>query len=200
MRIFVTAQRPDKLYPGHGPYVKEGIELLNRYILHRTSREKQVIEVLMGAPETALTTRELVDRLYTDMNSEKLRMAQENILKIAMKLGKEGKARPLRLSPALDYSTANVLSGGATAREPAQMAVASGLATDAIWHTEEGVWAPYEIPGYMYLTSQLPSTIRWTLGDLSQDADHENPPPFSEPVAAAPTAAAPTAAAPTAKL
>jgi hypothetical protein len=96
----LRALRPRILYPGHGPHVREGIELLNRYILHRTSREQQVQKVLAERAESAsFTTREIVDRLYTDMTTEKVRMALENVQRILMKLGKDGKAQPLRLVP-----------------------------------------------------------------------------------------------------
>jgi glyoxylase-like metal-dependent hydrolase (beta-lactamase superfamily II) len=38
------------LYPGHGPIVKNGRELISTYIKHRLEREEQVLEVLRGKP------------------------------------------------------------------------------------------------------------------------------------------------------
>ena len=159
----LRALRPRILYPGHGPHVREGIELLNRYILHRTSREQQVQKVLAERAESAsFTTREIVDRLYTDMTTEKVRMALENVQRILMKLGKDGKAQPLRLVPrsrdrpriSLALATETRIAGPADTPQPAQHA---GDANE--------VWAPYAIPWYLSMGHELPSGLRWTLAD-----------------------------------
>eukprot|EP01046_Picozoa_sp_COSAG06_P038950 COSAG06_NODE_4549_length_4156_cov_5.190781_2_plen_579_part_00 len=171
----MRALRPDHLYPGHGPHVKEAIELLNRYILHRTSREKQVLDVLAEErTSSGLTTRELVDRLYTDVNTEKLRMAMENIQKIVMKLGKEGKALPLRLAPASTLSQTTAAAANAKVDATARMQLAAGAGAEGKEEAEEegeGAWSPYAIPWYLSMGHELPSNLRWTLGELEEDED-----------------------------
>ena len=54
------------LYPGHGPVVTDGIEVINTYIRHRLEREAQIIQVLKSPPterpqegQTSLSTAEL---------------------------------------------------------------------------------------------------------------------------------------------
>ena len=42
----MIALRPTRLYPGHGCYVADGLDLLERYIKHRLERENQVWDLL----------------------------------------------------------------------------------------------------------------------------------------------------------
>lgn len=54
------------LYPGHGPVVQSGRELISTYIKHRTEREQQVLEILRKAPTEGgnWTTWTIVKTLY----------------------------------------------------------------------------------------------------------------------------------------
>jgi hypothetical protein len=38
--------KPVKLFPGHGPHISNGLDLITRYLRHRQARENQVV-VLM---------------------------------------------------------------------------------------------------------------------------------------------------------
>ena len=38
----LLALSPDKLYPGHGPVVPDGVGMIQHYIAHRQAREKEV--------------------------------------------------------------------------------------------------------------------------------------------------------------
>ncbi|TFK69642.1 lactamase [Pluteus cervinus] len=66
----------DVLYPGHGPVIIEGREVISTYIKHRLEREEQVLSLLKSTPpdepasvdasgsEQAWTTWTLVTKLY----------------------------------------------------------------------------------------------------------------------------------------
>jgi hypothetical protein len=58
-------QKETKLYPGHGPVVEEGRELIQMYIQNRLEREKQIVRVLdsdeRGKP---WTTWSIVSKIY----------------------------------------------------------------------------------------------------------------------------------------
>jgi len=54
---------PDRLYPGHGPVVENGIEKLDEYITHRLNREVEIVEVFKKS-ETPLTPRQIVEIIY----------------------------------------------------------------------------------------------------------------------------------------
>ncbi|KAJ7053889.1 beta-lactamase-like protein [Mycena amicta] len=58
--------RTMKLYPGHGPVVADGAELIDMYILHRQERDKQLLELLRSAPKDggAWSTWTMVTTLY----------------------------------------------------------------------------------------------------------------------------------------
>ena len=105
-------------------------------------------------------------------------MAMENIQKIVMKLGKEGKALPLRLAPASTLSQttaapANSKAVDATARM--QLAAGAGAeGKEAAEEADEGAWSPYAIPWYLSMGHELPSNLRWTLGtELDEEEDED---------------------------
>lgn len=62
----VLALGPDALYPGHGPVLERDPAAVVRYYLaHREWRQRQILAVLSGG---AATPRELVVRLYADVD------------------------------------------------------------------------------------------------------------------------------------
>lgn len=77
----VAALRPDALYPGHGPELRDDPEAVLRYYReHRRYRERQILACLAEAPEVAGTLRagvergrtatveQLVARIYADVD------------------------------------------------------------------------------------------------------------------------------------
>eukprot|EP01043_Picozoa_sp_COSAG02_P035257 COSAG02_NODE_2513_length_8624_cov_15.389443_1_plen_547_part_00 len=170
----MRALRPSHLYPGHGPYVREGIELLNRYILHRTSREQQILKLLAESDPASFTTREIVDRLYTDITTAKVRMAMENVQKIVMKLGKDGEAQPLRLAPrsppaTMDVTTRSIAAAGSGSSQGVALNIDQpGNPNSHNAGDSEEVWTPYTIPWYLSMGHELPSNLRWRLGERAR--------------------------------
>lgn len=86
--------RPESLYPGHGPFVRDGVAHLQRYVRHRRAREVQVWRALCEASsEKALTSRHVAEILYASTNSKKIDLASQNVLKILVGLHREGFVR-----------------------------------------------------------------------------------------------------------
>lgn len=55
--------KPDTIYPGHGPVVKNGAERVQQYIEHRNKRNEQILEALRNS-EVPLDPEELVKIIY----------------------------------------------------------------------------------------------------------------------------------------
>lgn len=55
--------KPDKIYPGHGPVVKNAVAKVKEYIAHREKRSEQIIASLR-ASDKAKTAAELVQEIY----------------------------------------------------------------------------------------------------------------------------------------
>lgn len=95
----VAAPRHARLYPGHGPFIEDGVELLERYADHRQKREDQVLSVLQGAGSAARhTVAEIAEALYPATSPARMVLAQENIEKILLKLHVQGSALCLSAS------------------------------------------------------------------------------------------------------
>lgn len=107
MQAYVSSNQPEYagvLYPGHGPHIKDGLDLLTRYVVHREARENQIFdflkeqagegEYLAGKLPTAFT---IAQALYTHTEEKKLNYAKENVEKVLMKLYRENKAECYRL-------------------------------------------------------------------------------------------------------
>ena len=95
---------PYRLYPGHGPHIEEGNDLLTRYAAHRFSREGQIVELLeehwrerSGEKEDNIvegtTALQIAAALYLDTPLDKLRQAKENVEKVLVKLWKENRLK-----------------------------------------------------------------------------------------------------------
>jgi endoribonuclease LACTB2 len=80
------------IYPGHGPVIREGLQKVAEYILHREKREEQLMEALKGG-ET-LSSLQLVHLVYGDSIPRILVLsAQANLLHHLEKLQGEGKVQ-----------------------------------------------------------------------------------------------------------
>lgn len=82
--------KPDMLYPGHGPVVKDGKAKIQEYIAHRNAREKQVVDCLENSA-VPVSAYQIVARIYKDVD-EVLWIGAENNVRLHLdKLLKEGK-------------------------------------------------------------------------------------------------------------
>jgi glyoxylase-like metal-dependent hydrolase (beta-lactamase superfamily II) len=54
----------DRIYPAHGPVIRNPHEKIREYIAHRELRERQVLDALAGGP---LEVMAIVRRIYTDV-------------------------------------------------------------------------------------------------------------------------------------
>ena len=86
----MIALRPSRLYPGHGCYVADGLDLLERYIKHRLERENQVWDLLCEKTSTLLSAPSIANILYTSTPKERLHLAAENVYKICSSLFRKG--------------------------------------------------------------------------------------------------------------
>jgi glyoxylase-like metal-dependent hydrolase (beta-lactamase superfamily II) len=79
------------LCPGHGPLINHPVQVIDEYIAHRNERERQVLEVL--ADGEALTSWEIMERLYKDVDPRLRRAADGNVRSHLAKLEDEGRLR-----------------------------------------------------------------------------------------------------------
>ena len=77
--------------PGHGPLIKEPRSYIDEYIGHRQEREDQILSALAAAPE--LTSWQITERIYTDINPRLRRAADGNVRTHLRKLEKEGRVK-----------------------------------------------------------------------------------------------------------
>ncbi len=75
--------------PGHGPLIHNPVETIADYISHRNQREQQIVEVLSSGE--ALTSWQIMERIYTDVNPRLRRAADGNVRSHLGKLAKEGR-------------------------------------------------------------------------------------------------------------
>lgn len=88
--------------PGHGPLIYNPVATIDEYIRHRNERERQVVEALTSG-ET-LTSWQIMERIYTDVNPRLRRLADGNVRSHLGKLAKEGRVKlypgtPRQVSP-----------------------------------------------------------------------------------------------------
>jgi glyoxylase-like metal-dependent hydrolase (beta-lactamase superfamily II) len=75
--------------PGHGPLIDDPAAWIDEYIAHREQRESQILaELVKGG---ALTSWQLMERLYTDVDPRLRRLADRNVQSHLTKLEKEGR-------------------------------------------------------------------------------------------------------------
>jgi len=75
--------------PGHGPLIEDPGAWIDEYIAHRQGRESQILAQLSKGE--ALTSWQIMERLYTDIDSRLRRMADRNVQSHLVKLDKEGR-------------------------------------------------------------------------------------------------------------
>lgn len=98
--------RPLRLYPGHGPYIQDGYDLLDRYVEHRQAREDQVVDHIKTLADIhadekdrrrfeapVRTAQGIAEALYVNTSPARLQQAKENVEKVLLKLWREGRAR-----------------------------------------------------------------------------------------------------------
>jgi ribonuclease/clavin/mitogillin len=77
--------------PGHGPLIEDPAAWIDDYIAHRDEREQQIVAQL-GSGE-ALTSWEIMQRIYTDIDSRLRRAADRNVQSHLTKLEKDGRLK-----------------------------------------------------------------------------------------------------------
>lgn len=75
--------------PGHGPLIYEPAKWIDEYIAHREERESQIVGVL--ARGNAVTSWQIMEQLYPDIDSRLRRAADGNVRSHLAKLEKEGR-------------------------------------------------------------------------------------------------------------
>ena len=78
--------------PGHGPLITEPAAYIDEYIAHREERDRQIV-MAMEAAGTALTSWQIMERLYVGLDPRLFRMADANVRAHLVKLEKEGRLR-----------------------------------------------------------------------------------------------------------
>jgi glyoxylase-like metal-dependent hydrolase (beta-lactamase superfamily II) len=78
------------LYPAHGPAVRNGQRLVQKYIRHRRQRESALLKALTESPGTV---EELLPKVYWDADPRLFPFAARSLLAGLQKLEEEGRAR-----------------------------------------------------------------------------------------------------------
>jgi len=97
--------QPVRLYPGHGTYIEDAVDILQRYIDHREQRERQAWAVL-SQQSKPVSIMDVVTELYPDTPAERLWMANGNVEALFRKFVADGAAiavsegRPLEVPSA----------------------------------------------------------------------------------------------------
>jgi glyoxylase-like metal-dependent hydrolase (beta-lactamase superfamily II) len=79
------------LCPGHGPLIREPVKVIDEYIAHRNEREQQILAMLANGE--AMTSWEIMERLYADVDPRLRRAADGNVRSHLAKLEDEGRLR-----------------------------------------------------------------------------------------------------------
>ena len=110
--------------PGHGPLVREPVQVIDEYVAHRNLREQQIVETLSSGE--ALTSWQIMERLYTDIDPRLRRAADGNVRSHLAKLDSEGRLQ-------MEAGVPRVL----TSDEQAQAAVEEAERAEVIRRAEE---------------------------------------------------------------
>jgi glyoxylase-like metal-dependent hydrolase (beta-lactamase superfamily II)/8-oxo-dGTP pyrophosphatase MutT (NUDIX family) len=85
---FLASVTNGMLYPGHGPAVRNGREVLHYYLQHRKDREQKLIDALGEKPVAA---SDLVQVVYDDVNPNLWPLAAQSLQAGLIKLIEDGK-------------------------------------------------------------------------------------------------------------
>lgn len=88
---------PERIYPGHGPVVEDGLAKIKEYISHRNAREQQIVDCMRRHAGKSLTAMEMVKEIYSSYPVALHDPAKGSVLHHLQKLEEEG--RVVRLSP-----------------------------------------------------------------------------------------------------
>jgi ribonuclease/clavin/mitogillin len=77
------------LYPAHGPAMRDGHRLIQKYLRHRGQRETALVETLRQGP---IAAADLVAKVYWDTDVKMHRIAARSLLAGLQKLQEEGRA------------------------------------------------------------------------------------------------------------
>lgn len=88
----IRLEKPNVIYPGHGPVVDEPSEKIKYYLHHRRERESQILGVINSSKQP-VTPREIVKAVYKETPSNLLAAAEINVVHHLTKLVKEKKVR-----------------------------------------------------------------------------------------------------------
>jgi glyoxylase-like metal-dependent hydrolase (beta-lactamase superfamily II) len=77
--------------PGHGPLIENPAQWIDTYISHRERREAQIVSELSKGD--AVTSWEIMERLYADVDPRLRRSADRNVQSHLVKLEKEGRVK-----------------------------------------------------------------------------------------------------------
>lgn len=83
--------QPKVIYPGHGNIINDPLDKIRWYIAHREEREQQILDILEVEKNIALTSMEIVKRVYVDTANNLLPAANINVRHHLAKLTKEHK-------------------------------------------------------------------------------------------------------------
>lgn len=86
----IKSFNPDKLYPGHGTVILNGVAMITEYIKHRNSREDQIVDVLKKATVPILTD-DIFNSVYSGVAKDLIPIARDNLVHHLNKLEKEKK-------------------------------------------------------------------------------------------------------------
>jgi endoribonuclease LACTB2 len=84
--------------PGHGPLIRAPDDYIAEYMSHREAREQQIVEVLSQAAD-ALTSWQIMERIYTEIDPRLRRAAERNVLSHLQRLDKEGRLKVYQGTP-----------------------------------------------------------------------------------------------------
>ncbi|MFH4977181.1 hypothetical protein AB6A40_003890 [Gnathostoma spinigerum] len=81
--------KPQRIYPGHGPVVEDAVERISSYIIHRNSREQEILEYMQSSG--TVTSFDIVRVIYKKIPLAVKIAASNNVVHHLVKLIKEGK-------------------------------------------------------------------------------------------------------------